>query len=232
MVEINLIVNTDPKSPIAESYRMLRTNVQFSNSGKELKTIMITSSMPGEGKSTTIANLALAMAQAGSRVLIMDCDFRRSIQHKIFKISDEQGLSSCIAMGLDLIDIIKKTDFKDLFIAPAGITPPNPSELLMSERFKEILAMAKKEFDYILIDAPPVAPVTDAIVISNYTDGVLLLISYNKVAPKAANRVKRQLEVAGANILGVVLNKAGINEHYGYGYGYGHAGYSYYYGDK
>ena len=221
MSDINLIVNSDPKSPIAESYRMLRTNVQFSNSGKELKSIMITSSMPGEGKSTTIANLALTMAQANSRVLIMDCDFRRSIQHKIFNASAEQGLSSCIAMGLDLVDIVQKTAYDNLFIAPSGVIPPNPSELLMSERFKNILEAAKKEFDYILIDAPPVAPVTDAIVISNYTDGVLLLVSYNKVSPKAANRVKRQLEIAGANILGIVLNKAGVNEHYGYGYGYG-----------
>lgn len=233
-MNINLIASAYAKSPIAEAYRMLRTNVQFSNTGKELKSIMITSCMPAEGKSTTIANLAYTMSQAGSRVLVMDCDFRRSVQHKIFNVPNEQGMSGCISMGLDLVDIIQKTEYAGLFVAPSGVAPPNPSELLMSERFKYMLESAKKEFDYVLIDAPPVMPVTDASVLANYTDGILLLMSVNIVAPKTAMRVKKQLESAGGHILGVVLNKMGANEQYGYGYGYGYSynGYSYYYGDE
>lgn len=219
-MDINLIVNTYAKSPVAEAYRMLRTNVQFSNTGKELKSIMITSCIPGEGKSTTIANLAVTMSQAGSRVLVMDCDFRRSVQHAIFGTNNTQGLSGCIAMGLDLVDIIQKTEFTDLFLAPSGITPPNPSELLMSERFKHILDAAKKEFDYVLIDAPPVIMVTDAAVLANYADGTILLIANNLVEPKTAMRVKKQLEAASGHILGVVLNKMPSGEAYGYGYGY------------
>ena len=224
MEGLNLVTQNDPKNPAAEAYRVIRTSVQFAQAGKELKTIAITSCTPNEGKSTTIANLAVVLTQAGKSVLLIDCDMRNPTVHKNFNLSNKLGLSSCISMDTALSDAVQKTSIEGLYALTAGVIPPNPSELLGSERMQNVLQRAKEEYDYVLIDTPPVMPVTDALIVSRFVDGMILVIASAEVKVEMAREVKNQLVNAGANILGVVLNKV-RSEHHGYGYGY-----YYYYG--
>ena len=224
MEGLNLVTQNDPKNPAAEAYRVIRTSVQFAQAGKELQTIALTSCTPNEGKSTTIANLAIVLTQAGKSVLLIDCDMRNPTVHKNFNLSNKVGLSSCISMGTALADAVQATAIEGLEALTAGVIPPNPSELLGSERMQNILQRAKEEYDYVLIDTPPVLPVTDALIVSRFVDGMILVIASAEVKVEMAREVKNQLVHSGANLLGVVLNKV-RSEHHGYGYGY-----YYYYG--
>lgn len=224
MEEVTLIANTDAKSPVSEAYRTIRTNIKFSNiAGRELKTIMLTSATPNEGKSTTISNLAVVMAQAGHSVVLCDCDFRNPTQHKIFGLHNK-GLSNCVATGSDVMDIIQQTSVPNLYVLTSGPVAPNPSELLASQNMVDILAELKQHFDYVLVDTPPIMPVTDAAVVSAKVDGTILVIASGAVSPSIAVEAKTRLEQAGAHLLGVVLNKVDVaaNSHYGYYYYYGH----------
>lgn len=225
MEGLNLVTQNDPKNPAAEAYRVIRTGIQFAQAGKELQTIALTSCMPNEGKSTTIANLAVVLTQAGKSVLLIDCDMRNPTVHKNFNLSNKVGLSSCISMGTALSDAVQKTSIEGLYALTGGVIPPNPSELLGSEQMKNVLQRAKEQYDYVLIDTPPVMPVTDALIVSRFVDGMILVIASAEVKVEMARDVKNQLVNAGANILGVVLNKV-HSEHHGYGYGY-----YYYYGN-
>ena len=225
MEGLNLVTQNDPKNPAAEAYRVIRTSVQFAQAGKELQTIALTSCTPNEGKSTTIANLAIVLTQAGKSVLLIDCDMRNPTVHKNFNLSNKVGLSSCISMGTALADAVQATGIEGLDALTAGVIPPNPSELLGSERMQNVLQRAKEQYDYVLIDTPPVMPVTDALIVSRFVDGMILVIASAEVKVEMAREVKNQLVNAGANILGVVLNKV-RSEHHGYGYGY-----YYYYGN-
>lgn len=227
MEEVTLIANSDAKSPVSEAYRTIRTNIKFSNiAGKELKTIMLTSATPNEGKSTTISNLAVVMAQAGHSVVLCDCDFRNPTQHKMFGLHNK-GLSNCVATGSNVMDIIQQTSIPNLYVLTSGPVAPNPSELLASQNMVDILEELKQHFDYVLVDTPPVMPVTDAAVVSAKVDGTILVIASGAVSPSIAVEAKTRLEQAGAHLLGVVLNKVdvGANSHYGYGY-------YYYYGNE
>ena len=224
MEGLNLITINNPKNPAAEAYRVIRTSVQFAQAGKELKTIAITSCTPNEGKSMTVANLAIVLTQAGKSVLIMDCDMRNPTVHKNLNLSNKVGLSSCISMGTAVADAVQETAIEGLDALTAGVIPPNPSELLGSERMQSILQRAKEEYDYVIIDTPPVLPVTDSLVLGSMVDGLILVIDSGEVKVEMAREVKNQLVHSGANILGVVLNKV-RSEHHGYGYGY-----YYYYG--
>ena len=226
MEGLNLVTQNDPKNPTAEAYRVIRTSIQFAQAGKELKTIAITSCTPNEGKSMTVANLAIVLTQAGKSVLIMDCDMRNPTVHKNFNLSNKVGLSSCISMGTAVADAVQETGIEGLDALTAGVIPPNPSELLGSERMQNILQRAKEEYDYVLIDTPPVLPVTDSLVLGRMVDGLILVIDSGEIKVEMAREVKNQLVHAGANILGVVLNKV-RSEHHGYGYGY-----YYYYGHE
>lgn len=225
MEGLNLVTQNDPKNPAAEAYRVIRTGIQFAQAGKELQTIALTSCMPNEGKSTTIANLAVVLTQAGKSVLLIDCDMRNPTVHKNFNLSNKVGLSSCISMGTALSDAVQKTSIEGLYALTGGVIPPNPSELLGSEQMKNVLQRAKEQYDYVLIDTPPVMPVTDALIVGRFVDGMILVIASAEVKVEMARDVKNQLVNAGANILGVVLNKV-RSEHHGYGYGY-----YYYYGN-
>ena len=224
MEGINLIAHNDLKNPATEAYRVIRTSIQFAQAGKELQTIALTSCTPNEGKSTTIANLAVVLTQAGKSVLLIDCDMRNPTVHKNFNLSNKVGLSSCISMGTALSDAVQKTSIEGLYALTGGVIPPNPSELLGSEQMKNVLQRAKEQYDYVLIDTPPVMPVTDALIVSRFVDGMILVIASAEVKVEMARDVKNQLVNAGANILGVVLNKV-RSEHHGYGY-------YYYYGSK
>lgn len=225
MEGLNLVTQNDPKNPAAEAYRVIRTGIQFAQAGKELQTIALTSCTPNEGKSTTIANLAVVLTQAGKSVLLIDCDMRNPTVHKNFNLSNKVGLSSCISMGTALSDAVQKTSIEGLYALTGGVVPPNPSELLGSEQMKNVLQRAKEQYDYVLIDTPPVMPVTDALIVGQFVDGMILAIASAEIKVEMARDVKNQLVNAGANILGVVLNKV-RSEHHGYGYGY-----YYYYGN-
>lgn len=227
MEEIELIVQTDSKSPISEAYRAVRTNLQFAGAGKQLKCISFTSSTPSEGKSTTISNIALAMAQDDKKVLLIDADMRKPVQHQIFGLFNK-GLSNCIAMNMSLEEAIQPSDHPNLDILTSGPVPPNPSELLGSKKMDELLRQVKNTYDYVLVDMPPVLAVTDAAVLSPKVDGIVFVIKSGKISPDEAKLAKNRLEQAGANILGAVLN-AVPQRHSGYGYGYG---YYYYYDEE
>ena len=224
MEGMNLITQTDPKNPAAEAYRVIRTSLQFAQAGKSVKTIALTSCTPNEGKSTTIANLAVVLTQAGKSVLLIDCDMRNPTVHKNFNLSNKIGLSSCISMDTPLTEAVQETKIENLYALTGGVIPPNPSELLDSERMKALVEEAGELYDYVLIDTPPVLPVTDALIVSRIVDGMILVVASGEVKVEMARDVKTQLVSAGANILGVVLNKV-RSEHNGYGYGY-----YYYYG--
>lgn len=215
MEGLNLIAHNDLKNPATEAYRVIRTSIQFAQAGKELKTLAVTSCTPNEGKSMTVANLAVVLTQAGKSVLLLDCDMRNPTVHKNFGLSNKLGLSSCISMDTPLSAAVQATKVDNLYALTGGVIPPNPSELLQE---------AREIYDYVLIDLPPVLPVADALVLGAVVDGVVLVIDSGEVKVDMARDVKKQLQHAGANILGVVLNKV-RSEHHGYGY-------YYYYGSK
>lgn len=219
-----LIMHRKPKSPVAEAYRTLRTNIQFASFDKDIKTIVITSSGPTEGKSTTAGNLAISMAEMGRRVLLIDCDLRRPSIHKKFQISNQTGLSNLLVENIKVEDAAVK--FMDnLYILTSGKIPPNPAEMLSSNKMRNFIAEMKEQFDFIILDTPPVIAVTDAQILSTMADGVLLVVSSGQAEREAVERSKSLLVNVGANILGVVLNKVEINSRRGYGY-------YYYYGNE
>lgn len=220
-----LIVQDNPKSPISEAYRTLRTNIQFSNFDNKLSTILITSSGPSEGKSTTASNLALTLAETGSKVLLIDCDLRKPSLHKKFNISNHKGLSNLLIGQYKFADVAQKyTD--NLCILTSGTIPPNPSEMLSSKKMKQFLEEAKVNFNYVILDTPPVIAVTDAQILSTMADGVLLVIATGQAEISATQKSKELLDHVKANILGVVLNKAEVKKNKNYGY------YHYYYGEN
>jgi len=200
-----LVALVDPTSPAAEAYRQLRTNIQFSSLDRPLRTLLVTSSGPDEGKSTTLANLAVTMANTGTKVLLVDCDLRRPSLHEIFCVGNEQGLTTMI-LGSTSDLPAAESGVPNLRVLPSGPLPPNPSELLASQRMAEVLELLKGQADVILFDSPPVVAVTDAAVLAQRVDGVLLVLRAGKTRREMAQRAKAVLEKVNANLLGVVLN--------------------------
>lgn len=191
----NLITELNPKSPISEGYRMLRTNIEFSTINQKLQIIMVTSSKPSEGKSTTCANMAVAFAQANKKVLLIDADLRKPSQHHIFGKSNRSGLTTALLNQLKLEDIIQFTNTDNLSIIQAGPTPPNPSELLSSEQMAELLKTARERYDVVIIDTPPIMSVTDAQIVATQSDGVVLVIDSGKVKKMLPLKQKRHLNM-------------------------------------
>ena len=220
-----LIVEKEPKSIAAEAYRTLRTNIQYSSFDKDIKTILVTSSGPSEGKSTTTGNLALTMAQSDKKVLIVDCDLRKPTVHKKFSISNEKGLSNYLIGEVELDDVIVKYS-ENLYLLTSGTIPPNPAEMLSSKKMKEFLDLMKEKFDTVIIDSPPVLAVTDAQILSTEVEGVLLVAASGQTEKEALIRAKELLLKVKANILGVILTKVPQDSGKSYGYTY-----YYYYGD-
>ncbi|MDV3426114.1 MAG: CpsD/CapB family tyrosine-protein kinase [Bacillota bacterium] len=219
---LDLIIDKDPKSPISEAYRTIRTNIDFSSIDKEIKTILITSSEPEEGKTTTSSNIALAYAQADKKTLLLDCDLRKPRVHKMFKISGILGLTNIIVDNLKLSEIVYPFN-ESLDILPSGIIPPNPSEILSSNKMKIFLEEASVVYERIIIDSPPINVVTDTQILSGIVDGVILIVRSGRTNIDNANRAKELLLKAKANILGVVLRgiktshrKYGPSEYYYY----------------
>lgn len=223
-----LIVYNNPKSPISEAFRTIRTNIQFSNIDKRIKSIVITSSGPSEGKSTVISNLAITMAQAGKKVLLIDADLRKPRIHKIFGLNSYKGLTNVISYDLDYKEVIKFTPVDGLDILTSGPTPPNPAEILGSKKMKNFLKNVEEDYDLVLIDTPPIGVVTDAAVLATRCDGVILVCAVGQAIIDAAKIAKNSLEKVHANILGVVLNKVPMGERGYYRYHY----YQSYYEDE
>ncbi|MDM5340547.1 CpsD/CapB family tyrosine-protein kinase [Fictibacillus enclensis] len=220
LTQRSLITHNNPKSPISEQYRTIRTNIQFSSIDTQYQTIMVTSSTPGEGKSTTVANLAVVLAQQGKSVLLIDGDLRKPTVHYTFKVSNIQGITNVLTRQITLEDAAVQTSVEDLSVLPSGPVPPNPSELLNSKSMEMLVEEAKSKYDYVLFDTPPVLAVTDAQVLANRCDGVVLVTSSGKTEKEAAIKAKELLDNANAKILGVVLNQKEMNENsYYYYYG-------------
>ena len=222
MAERKLIVNEQPKSAAAEAYRTLRTNLQYAKVDGELKTIMYTSAGPSEGKSTTIANTAVVLAHSGKKVILVDCDLRKPVMHKIFN-KKNQGLTNILVEHSNVNDYIQETDIQNLRIVTSGPIPPNPSELLGSLKMTELLASLREQADIVLIDVPPVVAVTDASVMASQVDGITLVLDSGTVRPEMAQRAIELLTNANGKILGVILNRVEIDDE--------HAYYYYYYGN-
>lgn len=218
-----MVVYNKPKSPVSESYRSIRTNLQFANVDGNLKTILVTSPTAGEGKTTTVGNIALTLADIGSKVLLIDCDLRKPRIHKAFALSNAQGVTDVLLKHLDYKKVIQRGPVKNFDIMTSGKIPSNPSELLYSKSMRELLEKLKEEYDYIFIDTPPVVPVTDAAIMSGYTDGIILVCKSGGVDRELAIQAKESLDKVGANIVGVVLNRipASDNRYYNYYYYYG-----------
>jgi len=219
----HLISITNPKSPISEAYRTLRTNISFSAVDEDLRVIMVTSAGPGEGKSTTVANLAATYAQSDKRTVLVELDLRKPTVHKTFKLSNRLGISHVLTKQASLDEVIQDTEIPNLSAITAGMIPPNPSELVGSKALGAILDQLKEQFDQIIIDTPPVLALTDAQLISTHCDGVVLVAESGKVKRSALLDAKERLQIVKAKIVGVVLNNAKrkVKDDYYYYY-YGH----------
>jgi capsular exopolysaccharide synthesis family protein len=221
------LVTLGADSPVAEAYKALRTNLMFSSVDREVKTIVITSAVPNEGKSRTAANLAIVLAQAGHSTLLLDADFRRPSLHRMFGRVRNQGLSNLIVQDVaESSLLVPDEQVKDLIILASGPTPPNPSELLGSGQMKALLARFRHGFDYVVMDTPPVNAVTDASVLAATSDATIMVVDTNKATYPAVQHAKQALERVGAKVLGTVMNKmkaaGGSYYYYTYGYGYAH----------
>lgn len=214
---IDIITIKNPRSPIAESYRTLRTNIQFSSFDKKIQTMIITSSGPSEGKSTTSSNLAVTMAENGNKTILIDCDQRKPKLHKVFLTSNGKGLSDLLVGNSVFEEAVQKTEIENLDLLTSGTKPPNPSELLASIKMKNFVENLREKYDCIIIDTPPVIAVTDAQIVSRYADGCLLVVASAQAEREAVMKAKELLEKVDAKIIGVVLNKLDIQEKSYYG---------------
>lgn len=214
------IVEKEPKSIAAESYRTLRTNIQYSSFDKEYKVIVVTSSEQGEGKSTTSGNLALCMAQGDKKVVLIDCDLRRPSLHKKFKLSNLEGLSDIMIGKKDLNQVVNRYN-KNLVLITSGKIPPNPSEMLSSKAMSNLLDNLKVDFDYIILDTPPVQAVTDSQILSTKADGTILVIRADRTRRESVQNAVSLLKKVNSHIIGTVLNgiETSRNKYYYYGDG-------------
>lgn len=211
----------DPKSPVVEAYRTLRTNLRYASAGSDLRSVLITSPGPGEGKSTTAANLAYIIAQSGQRVIAVSADLRKPTLGKYFGMEHHgRGLSNILIGEATLDDCLIPSAERNLMVLGAGPQPPNPAELLDTERMRVLVQELEERADMVIFDAPPVIAVTDALILGPLVDGVLLVINVGTVPRELAKRSKEQFEAVGARLLGVVLNRVDVREGYGYYYYY------------
>lgn len=225
-----LITRLHPRSAISESFRVLRTNLQFSSVDKPLRRIMITSPGPSEGKSVTLANLGVVFAEAGLRTLIVDTDLRRPVQHRVFGLENARGLSDLIVDGAaNPADYWQETEVPNLYLLPAGPVPPNPSEILSSQRMQRLIDALGEAMDVVLFDSPPALAVADASILGARVDGVLLVMDVGQTRRPMATRVVAELQRTQTPLVGLVLNRVrarsgGYYYYYRYGYYYGESG--------
>lgn len=214
-----LITHHDPKSPVAEAFRTLRTNLQFSALDRELRTLLVTSAGPGEGKSTVITNLAVAVAQSGKSVILVDADLRKPVIHKRFGLGNDVGLTNILVHG-PAESVLQDVGIANLQVVTSGPIPPNPAEMLDSGMMEKTRDFLKEKADIVLFDCPPVVAVTDAALLSRKMDGVLLVVQLGSVEREAARRAKTLLENVQAPLLGLVINNIPAAGGYYYYYYY------------
>lgn len=218
-----LVVNYNPKSSFSESIKTVRTNLQFSLVNKDIKTILLTSPEPGDGKSFVSANLAIAFTQENKKVLLIDADLRKGRQHRIFKIHNDKskGYSNLILSSKDestIHDFIIHTEVKNLDLLPTGAFPPNPSELLLSTNNKELMDKLREMYDIIIVDCAPVLGLNDALVMTKLTDINIVVVTKRKTKIESLEEVKKNFEKVGAKVNGVILNKVKQKDISYYGY--------------
>lgn len=201
-----IITSSNPKSPIAEAYRTLRTNIGFDSVDKKYRSILITSTSPQDGKSTTAANLAVAMAQAGSRVIVVDCDLRKPVMHKTFHKDNSRGLTNYLTQDLSLEQTVQ-TAMENLDILTSGPIPPNPSEMLSSDKLRSLWTELLDNYEFVLIDSPPVLAVADASILASQAEAVIAVVKAGATRNDAGKMAREQLLTAGARIIGVVINE-------------------------
>ncbi len=215
-----LIAHRDPKSPVSEVFRTLRTNIQFMNTNNKLKTLLVTSTLPNEGKSWVTANLAVTFAQAGKKIVLVDADMRKGRQYTIFEVSPRPGLSNYLSgfdsntgeeISEDLADYIQDTEVPNLYIIPAGNIPPNPSELLISTRMISLLDRLKDICDLVIIDGTPCELVTDAIILSRIVDSTVIVTAHKETKKDDLQKIVTNIQNVGGKIAGIVLNKIPVS---------------------
>lgn len=226
-----IITFKEPKSPISEIFRTLRTNIQFTNTKKSLKSLLVTSTSPSEGKSWVASNLAVTFAQAGKKVILVDADMRKGRQYSIFGVSPTPGLSNYLSginsngeeSNSNILSYIKETEVENLYMIPAGNIPPNPSELLVSEQMIDAIEELEQICDLVIFDGTPSSLVTDAVIISRYVDTSIIVVAYKETKTDALEKVKKDIENVGGKIAGVVINKSPMSQkEYYTNYYYGH----------
>lgn len=209
MMKSELVIENKPKSNISEEIRTIKTNIQFMTTDNSAQTLLITSSIPGEGKSFISSNLACAFAQNDERILLIDCDLRLGRLHKIFGLSNERGLSNLlISKDLNCKSYLQKTEVNNLYVLSRGTIVPNPSELLNSEKMKSLIEFLKENFNRIIFDGVPINGLPDSLIMATLADRVILVTSCNYTKIDELMKAKKSLEAVGANIAGVVINRA------------------------
>ncbi len=206
------LIEVDNSSSLAESYRQLRTAVLLSSASHAPRTILVTSSQPAEGKTTTSTNLAISLSQTGASVLIVDCDLRRPRLHKVFGVKNSRGLSNYLSGTGELASLVQPA-LPNLFVLPVGPLPPNPAELLGSSRMKQTIDLLQGSFDYVVLDSPPVASFADSLILSAMVEGVILVVKAGYTTREVANRTKTHLQTVGAKVLGAVVNHIKLQPH-------------------
>jgi capsular exopolysaccharide synthesis family protein len=225
---VELVTLNNLRSFVSEAYRNTRTSVLLSSgASRRPRSLLVTSSLAGEGKTTTALNLSITLCQTGEKVLLLDCDMRNPKLHRILDLGHSAGMSEYLSGNADLSSLIQETAIPSLFIVPCGCVPPNPAELLGSERMKSILALSNDGFDHIVIDSPPVLSVSDPRILAPVVDGVILVIKGGGTPKQAVQRSKRLLQEVHANIIGTLLNCVDVRSadyhyysRYYYRYGY------------
>jgi len=220
---VRLVAETDPRSAASEAYRTLRTNIQFAGLDRPCRSILVTSATAGEGKTTTTANLGVVVAQAGSRVCLVDSDLRRPSLHKIFDVDNGRGLTTSLLEDLPFVEVAVPTHVTGLSVLTSGPLPPNPAELVGSKRMRELVEGAFANYDLVLCDSPPILAVSDPVALAAQCDGVILAVRVGTVAHDVVKRAAEQIEAVKGKILGVLLNHVNLSRH-----GY-HGSYYHYY---
>lgn len=205
--EVSLITLVDKSSPVSERYRTIRTNIQFASSAdRQIKTMVITSSGPGEGKSTTAANLAVVFANSGQSVLLIDADMRKATVHKTFLLNNGVGLSNVLSTDMKVSDAVQRTVVPNLYVMTSGPKSPNPSELLGSTRMDQLIKELRSDYDFVIFDMPPIVAVTDAQIIASKADGTMLVVRENYTRKDSLQKARELLSMVNANVLGAVFN--------------------------